>query len=154
MKAKNTEYTLESATEKQKLEQIERAIKTIEESTKHLLQQNKFKKFNTLKHKPQTSHRDKRKKKMKRDDQLEPMVTHYFKAQEGDHHHQKINKKLEEINLQMLLVKTQPQTIYQMKSQHQLIKNFNFRTRTSENKYVLNHQQEATPRLTTLKTNE
>ena len=63
MKAKNTEYTLESATEKQKLEQIERAIKTIEESTKHLLQQNKFKKFNTLKHKPQTSHRDKRKKK-------------------------------------------------------------------------------------------
>ena len=33
-------------------------------------------------------------------------------------------------------------------------KNFNFRTPTSENKYVLNHQQEATPRLTTLKTNE
>ena len=91
---------------------------------------------------------------MKRDDQLEPMVTHYFKAQEGDHHHQKINKKLEEINLQMLLVKTKPQTIYQMKSQHQLRKNSNFRTPTSENKYMLNHQHEATPRLTTLKTNE
>ena len=47
---------------------------------------------------------------MKRDDQLEPMLTHSFKAQEGDHHHKKINKKLKEINLQMLLVETQAQT--------------------------------------------
>ena len=30
---------------------------------------------------------------MKRDDQLEPMLTHYFKAQEGDHRHKKIIKK-------------------------------------------------------------
>ena len=54
---------------------------------------------------------------MKRDDQLEPLLTHYFKTQEGDHHHKKIIKKLEEINLQMLLVEIQAQTIYQMKNQ-------------------------------------
>ena len=51
MKIKNTECTLKSATEKEEFEQIERAIKTNEESTKHLLQQKKFKKFNALKHK-------------------------------------------------------------------------------------------------------
>ena len=59
MKTKNTEYTLKSVTEKEEFEQIERAIKTNEESTKRLLQQKKFKKFNTLKHKPQTSHKEK-----------------------------------------------------------------------------------------------
>ena len=37
---------------------MERAIKTNKESTKCLLQQKKFKKFNTLKHKLQTSHRE------------------------------------------------------------------------------------------------
>ena len=37
---------------------MERAIKTNKESTKCLLQQKKFKKFNTLKHKVQTSHRE------------------------------------------------------------------------------------------------
>ena len=42
-------------TEKEEFEQIERAIKTNEESTKCLLEQKKFKKFNTLKHKPQRS---------------------------------------------------------------------------------------------------
>lgn len=50
---KNTEFALKSATEKEEFEQIERAIKTNEESTKRLLQQKKFKKYNTLKHKPQ-----------------------------------------------------------------------------------------------------
>ena len=54
----NTEGTLKSATEKEEFDQIERAIKTNEESTKRLLQQKKFKKFNTLKHKPQTSHKE------------------------------------------------------------------------------------------------
>ena len=47
-----------SVTEKEELEQIERAIKKNEESPKHLLQQKKFKKFNNLKHKPQTSHKE------------------------------------------------------------------------------------------------
>ena len=59
MKTRNTECTLKSATEKEEFEQIERAIKTNEESTKRLLQQKKFKKFHTLKHKPQTSHKEK-----------------------------------------------------------------------------------------------
>ena len=55
---KYTECTLKSATEIEEFEQIERAIKRNEKSTKRLLQQKKFKKFNTLKHKPQTSHRE------------------------------------------------------------------------------------------------
>ena len=55
---KNTESTLKSATEKEESVQIERAIKMNKESTKYILQQKKFKKFNTLKHKLQTSHRE------------------------------------------------------------------------------------------------
>ena len=55
---KNTECTLKSATEKEEFEQIERTIKTNEESTKCLLQQKKFKKFNIMKHKPQASHKE------------------------------------------------------------------------------------------------
>ena len=51
----------------------------------------------------------------------------------------------------MLLVEKQAQTIYQMKSQYQLRKKSNFWTSTRENEHVLNHQQEATPKLTTLK---
>ena len=54
---KHTECTLKSTTEKE-FQQIERAIKTNEESTKRLLQQKKFKKFNTLKHKPQTLYKE------------------------------------------------------------------------------------------------
>ena len=54
---KDTECTLKSATEKEEFEQIERGIETNEESTKRLLQQKKFEKFNTLKHKPQTSYK-------------------------------------------------------------------------------------------------
>ena len=30
---------------------------------------------------------------MNRDNQFEPMLMHQFKAQEGEHHHKKINKK-------------------------------------------------------------
>ena len=37
-------------------------------------------------------------------------------GQRGNNHHKKINKRLEEINLQVLLVEMQAQTIYQMKS--------------------------------------
>ena len=40
-----------------------------------------------------------------------------------NHDHKEINKKLEEINFEMLLAEIQAQTIYQMKSQHQLRKN-------------------------------
>ena len=32
---------------------------------------------------------------MKKDNQLEPMLTHEFTTQQGDHHHKEINKKLE-----------------------------------------------------------
>ena len=63
---KNTECTLKSVTEKEEFEQLERAIKTNQESTKRLLQQKKFKKFNTLKLETQTpniTQRDKLKRK-------------------------------------------------------------------------------------------
>ena len=74
-----------------------------------------------------------------------------MKAQEGDH--KKINKKLEEINLQMLLVEIQTQTIYQMRSQHHLRKKIQFLSPNKGKQIRAKHQQEATPKLTTLKRN-
>ena len=41
-----------------------------------------------------------------------------------------------------------------MKSQHQLRKKSNFWTPTRKNLHLLNHQQAATPKLTTLKKNK
>ena len=139
MKTKNTEYTLKSVTEKEEFEQIERAIKTNEESTKRLLQQKKFKKFNTLKHKPQTSHKEKNLKENEKGPQSRSQGN---KQKTGRDQFRNVTSRNTSTND---LSNEQPTPIE---------KKSNFWTPTRENKHGLNHQQEATPKLTTLKTNK
>ena len=123
---KNAESTFKSATEKEEFEPIESAIKTDEESTKHLLQQKKFKTFNTLKHKPQASHKETNLKENKKGWPTRTYANTLVQGPRRRSPSQENKKKLKEINLQMLLVQIQAQTIYRMKSQHQLRRKSNF----------------------------
>ena len=131
----------------------EGAIKTNEESTKCLLQQKKFKKFNIMKHKPQASHKE---VNVKENEKGRPIRTYANALAQGPRRRslsQENKQKTGRDQLQMLLVEMQAQTIYQMKNQYQL-KKIQFWTSTRKNKLALNHQQEATPKVTILKTNK
>ena len=55
---RSTESTLKAATEQEEFQRLEKVIRNNEESTKRLLRQKKFKKYNSLKHKPQSSQKD------------------------------------------------------------------------------------------------
>ena len=78
-----------------------------------------------MKHKLQTSHRETNLKENEKRRQIRTnanALVQGLRRRSPSHE----NKKLEEINLQMLLVEKQVQTIYQMKSQYQLRKKIQF----------------------------
>ena len=92
---------------------------------------------------------------MKRDDQLEPTLTHQFKAQEGVQGPSQENKQKtgRDQSLNVTSRNTSTNNLSN-KEPAPIEKKIQFLNHSKGKKHVLNHQQEATPKLTTLKTNK
>ena len=133
---------------------MERAIKTNKESTKCLLQQKKFKKFNTLKHKLQTSHRETNIKENGKRRQIRTtanaLVQGLRRRSPSQENKQKTGRdqspNVTSRNTNTNNLSNEEPTPFKKKIQF-LSPNKGKQARTK-------HQQEATPKLTTLKTNK